>query len=96
MTSELSKAELMELFNIEVPKHNERLAQISAEMEIRQLAIDEIGERIARGGVRTIEEANELIKDLENHKHRVEQLEHEAEMILSDVAMDVEAIVRKP
>lgn len=92
MTQELSRLQLMELFNAESPRNIERLEKINAELEARIKDIDEIGEQIARGGVRSIEQLNSMLIDLENHRARAIALNAEAELMQADFLMDLKAI----
>lgn len=92
MTSELSRAELVELFNSTAPKSAERMKAINIEMATRLKDIEEISEKIARQGVRSLEELDSLLKDVENHQARVYELKREADVMMADVIMDLDAI----
>ena len=92
MTQELSRLQLMELLNAEAPRNIERLEKITAELDARIKDIDEIGETIARGGVRSLEQLNSMLIDLENHRARAIELNAEAELMQADFLMDIEAI----
>lgn len=94
MTSELTREELIELFNNMTPKSLERMAEIDEELSIRVAEIEAISERIARGGVRTIEEVDSLTKEVENHMARANQLKHEADLLIADFLMDANAIFK--
>lgn len=96
MTHSLTKLELTQLMIADLKVSNARLAQITAELEIRTLDVQAISERIARGFVRSLDELNELLKDLENHKARVSQLQQEADLLMADYKMDLEALNRAP
>lgn len=92
MTSELTKAELMNLLSAELPKNTERMARINTELQERINQIDEISERVARGGVRSLQELDSLTKDLENHRARVYELKREGDLMMMDLKMDLDAI----
>lgn len=94
MTHSLTKLELTQLMIADLKVSNTRLDQITAELEIRTLDVQAISERIARGFVRSLDELNELLKDLENHKARVSQLQQEADLLVADYKMDLEALNR--
>lgn len=94
MTSELTREELIELFNNMVPKSMERMAEIDEELSVRVAEIEAISERIARGGVRTIEEVSSLTQDVNNHLERTNQLKHEADLLVADFLMDANAIFK--
>lgn len=94
MTHSLTKLELTQLMIADLKVSNTRLDQITAELEIRTLDVQAISERIARGFVRSLDELNELLKDLENHKARVSQLQQEADLLMADYKMDLEALNR--
>ena len=96
MTHSLTKLELTQLMIADLKVSNARLDQITAELEIRTLDVQAISERIARGFVRSLDELNELLKDLENHKARVSQLQQEADLLMADYKMDLEALNRAP
>lgn len=96
MTHSLTKLELTQLMIADLKVSNARLDQITAELEIRTLDVQAISERIARGFVRSLDELNELLKDLENHKARVSQLQQEADLLVADYKMDLEALNRAP
>jgi hypothetical protein len=96
MTHSLTKLELTQLMIADLKVSNSRLEQITAELEIRTLDVQAISERIARGFVRSLDELNELLKDLENHKARVSQLQQEADLLVANYKMDLEALNRAP
>jgi hypothetical protein len=94
MTKPLTKLELTQLLIADLKVSNARLEQITAELEIRTLDIEAISEKITRGFVRSLDELNELVKDLENHRARATELQKEAELLMADYKMDLEALNR--
>jgi hypothetical protein len=96
MTNPLTKLELIQLMTADLKVANARLEQINAELEIRNLDVEAISEKIARGFVRSLDELNELLKDLENHRARTLELEKEAGLLMANYKMDLEAINRTP
>lgn len=96
MTSELTRAELVELFNATTPENIKRLEEINLELQTRLEEIEKISETIARGGVRSLEELDALLKDLENHRARAEALKAEGDLMMADFLMDLAAINKLP
>jgi len=96
MTKPLTKLELTQLMIADLKASNARLEQITAELEIRTLDIQAINEKITRGFVRSLDELNELVKDLENHRARALELQKEADLLMADYRMDLEALNRAP
>ncbi len=92
MTKPLTKLELTQLMIADLKTSTARLEQINAELEIRNLDIEAIREKITRGFVRSLDELDELVKDLENHRARAIELEREANLMMADYKMDLEAI----
>jgi hypothetical protein len=94
MTNSLTKLELIQLMTADLKVANARLEQINSELEIRNLDVEAISEKIARGFVRSLAELDDLLKDLENHRARVLELEREGQLLLANYKMDLEAINR--
>lgn len=92
MTSELSPKELLTLFNAEYPQKINRLKEINSEFDTRLAEMKDIQARIVSGEVRSLEELDSITKDLENHRARVNQLKSEADLLMVDFIMDVDAI----
>ena len=92
MTSELSPEELLTLFNAEYPQKINRLKEINSEFDTRLAEMKDIQARIVSGEVRSLEELDSITKDLENHRARVNQLKSEADLLMVDFIMDVDAI----
>ena len=90
----LSKAELLELFDVMAPKANQRLGEINRELKIRLDEISKMSEQLTREGVRSLEEVNSLLEEVEQHNSRVQVLKKEGDQILMDFLMDMEAINR--
>jgi hypothetical protein len=96
MNNPLTKLELIQLMTADLKVANARLEQITTELEIRTADIQEISEKITRGSVRGLPELNDLLKDLENHRARATELQREADLLLANYRMDLEAINRTP
>lgn len=96
MTQELSRLELVKLFNAEAPRNAERLEKINAELQVRLKEVDSISETIVSGGVRSLEQLDSLLKDLENHRARTLELKREADLMMADMTMDLDAINKLP
>tara|TARA_B110000503_G_scaffold49712_1_gene80689 strand:+ start:2033 stop:2314 length:282 start_codon:yes stop_codon:yes gene_type:complete len=90
--SEMTKLELMELFNLETPQKVTRLKKINAEFKTRLDEITRISEVITRGEVRGVEEIDSLTADLENHRDRCVQIKREVDIMMFDFTQDLRSI----
>lgn len=88
----MNKLEMIELLNLEMVDRNARLDKISAECQTRLDDVVAIRERFERGEVRSREEAQALVADIENHLARLKELRQQAKLMTMDLMFDLQAI----
>jgi hypothetical protein len=88
----MNKDEMIELLNHEMDGRNSRLEQLNREGEIRRKDVLEIQGRFERGEVRTREEAEALVAEVEQHLERMRELRKEVTLMSMDIMFDLKAI----
>lgn len=88
----MKRTELIDLLNQEMDNRNARMEELNREGEIRKKDVEEIQARFERGEVRTREEANELVAEVEQHLARMKELRKEVRLMTIDIMFDLKAI----
>ena len=88
----MNRNEMIELLNHEMEGKNSRLEQLNREGEIRRKDVLEIQARFERGEIRTREEAEALVAEVEHHLERMRELRREVVVMTMDIMFDLKAI----
>ena len=88
----MNRNEMIELLNHEMEQRNSRLEQLNREGDLRRKDVLEIQSKFERGEVRTREEAEALVAEVENHLERMRELRREVSLMTMDLMFDLKAI----
>jgi|LakMenEpi03Aug12_release.lakeMendotaPanAssembly.Ray.scaffolds.fasta_scaffold00332_97 hypothetical protein len=88
----MKKLELIELFNYEMDEKLIILDKLNREAEIRKKDVEEIHTRFHSGEIRTLEEAEELAREADQHIARMEEIQEKVRLMIVEIMFDIRAI----